>query len=511
MLLKDLLKNVKIIDTKGLIDQEKDIKDICYNSQNAKKGEIFVAIKGYITDGHKYIKDAKEKGCIYAIVEDFVDVEIGQIKVENSRKTLADISANYFDKPYKKLNLTGITATNGKTTTSFMVEKLFKDAGFNTGIIGTVYTKYDDVNIPSILTTPESYELQKFFADMVDKKIERVVMEVSSSAQELYRVKNVEYEIVTFNNFSREHIDQHGSFERYYEVKQRLITQANEDAVAVLNMDFDKIAVLKDKTKAQVLTYSLENDNYDFSISNLDLSTGMGKFTFNILRDIKTKNADIKKSSFDIELSVAGYSSVMNSVVAIIVGLLNNISIDKIQSSLNSFSGVERRFEMIYDKQFKIVDDHYANVRNIDVSLETLSKMQYKNFRMLYAIRGNRGVHLNEECAEKTAKWLKELSVKTFYASLSKDTVGPKDEVSKEELEIFKKVMKDNSIDVEIFDTLEESVGKILDKMEDDDILLFAGCQGMDKGAEFAYNYMNKNKILKDQGEFLYKLEHRTC
>src|SRR5699024_2923633 len=132
--------------------------------------------------------------------------------------------------------------------------------------------------------------------------------------------------------------------------------------------------------------------------------------------------------------------------------------IKTIQDSINSFAGVERRFEMIYDENFKIIDDHYANVRNIDVTLSTLSEMEFNNFHMLYAIRGNRGVNLNKETAEKTAEWLKKLDPKTFYATLSKDVVMKKDEVSKEELEIFLSVMKENNIDVKVFDTLEESV-----------------------------------------------------
>ncbi|WP_138159070.1 Mur ligase family protein [Peptoniphilus catoniae] len=511
MLLKDILKGVNILDTKFEVDFEKNIDFICYNSKEAKENSLFVAIKGYITDGHKFIAEALAKGSCLAIVEDFKDIDIAQIKVENSRKTLADISKNFFNDPSKKLDITGITATNGKTTTSFMVDKIYKDAGYKTGIIGTVYVKYDNVNIPSILTTPESYNLQEFFADMVNKNIDKVTMEVSSSAEELYRVRNVDFDIVTFNNFSREHIDQHGSFENYYAVKSKLIKEASENSIAILNMDFPHIAALKDKTKARVLSYSLENDNYDFSISNLDLSTGFGKYKFNILKDIEAKGRLIKKGAFNIELSVAGYSSVMNSFVAIIVALVQGVDTKIIQESINSFKGVERRFEMIYDKDFKIIDDHYANVRNIEVTLKTLSKMDFNNMRMVYAIRGNRGVNLNRECAEVTAKWLKKLKVKTFYASMSEDTVSSKDKVSDDELEVFKSVMDKNGIKVKIYKNLKDSIESILTLVEDGDIVLFAGCQGMDKGAKFAYSYMKDKNLIKDNGEFEFKVEQRTC
>lgn len=511
MKLKEVLKGISIIDYKGDINLEDEIENISYHSKNVSNNSLFVAIKGYITDGHKFIKSAMEAGAKYALVEKFTDNSICQIKVEDTRKTLADVANNFYSKPSTKLKVIGITATNGKTTTSFMVDKIFKDAGYSTGLIGTVMTKYADKLIPSVLTTPESLDLQRYLYDMHKNKVDKVTMEVSSSSQELNRVRNVDFDIVTFNNFSREHIDQHGSFEDYYKVKSKTITNASKDSIAILNMDFDEIANLENKTQAKVLKYSLENRKYDFSISDLDLTTGFGSYTFNILKKIELGNLSIESESFDINLSVAGYSSVMNSVVAIIIALIEGISIETIQKSINSFTGVERRFEMILDEDFKIIDDHYANIKNIDVTLETLSKMDYKDFNLLYAIRGSRGVNLNRETAEETAKWLKVLKPKTFYATLSEDTVTSKDIVKKEELEVFLDVMNRNNIDVKIFPKLEEGVKSILDKMEKGDVLLLAGCQGMDQGAKFAYSYLKDNKLIKNESYLKNKIENRIC
>src|SRR5699024_5101449 len=133
------------------------------------------------------------------------------------------------------------------------------------------------------------------------------------------------------------------------------------------------------------------------------------------------------------------------------------------------------------------------------------------NFHMLYAIRGNRGVNLNKETAEKTAEWLKKLDPKTFYATLSKDVVMKKDEVSKEELEIFLSVMKENNIDVKVFDTLEESVKSIIDNAKSNDVVLLAGCQGMDKGAGFAVDELIKNNETKHKEILLDKVKNRIC
>ena len=130
-----------------------------------------------------------------------------------------------------------------------------------------------------------------------------------------------------------------------------------KDALAILNADDEMIYSLKEKTQAKVLSFSLENDKADFGISDLDLSTGKGKFIFNINRDIKLKGFTIKKSNFKVELGSVGYSSVMNSVVAIIVALCLNIEKEIITDALKNFKGVERRFELIFDEDFKILDD----------------------------------------------------------------------------------------------------------------------------------------------------------
>lgn len=511
MKLGKILNNVSIIEANFEINKEEDINSIAFHTDDVAKGGIFVAIKGYVTDGHKFIKKAKELGAKIAIVEDFSDEDIRQIKVENSRIALADMARNFYEDPTKKMNVVGITATNGKTTTAFMLDSILKEDGRKTGIIGTVLTRYDDVKIPSVLTTPESLTLQSYFRDMLDKNISDVTMEVSSSAQELFRNKNIDFDIVTFNNLGREHIDQHGSFENYFRFKSRLIRHAKEDAIAILNADDEKIYSLKDKTKAHVLTFSLENNESDFGIENLDLSSGKGKFTFKINRDLNIKDRIIKKSDFDIDLGSVGYSSVMNSLVAIIVSLVLGIEKETIKKALKNFKGVERRFELIFDEEFKILDDHFANEKNIDATMETLKEMDYENLNILYAIRGKRGVEVNREITERLVKWIKILKPKSLSATLSKDTVKEKDRVTDEELKVFKDILEKNNIRCKIYDSLEEAINKSIDLMEKDDVLLLAGCQGMDKGAGFVKDKLLRENMVKDIDGFSHRIDMRIC
>ena len=511
MKLGKILNNLDIVDANYEIDKEIEIKNIAFHTDDVAEGGIFVAIKGYVTDGHKFIKKAKEMGAEIAVVEDYSDKDIKQIRVKNSRIALADMATNFYEDPSKDMEVIGITATNGKTTTAFMVDSILEEDKRKTGMIGTVLTRYADVMIPSVLTTPESLILQSYFRDMKDKGITDVTMEVSSSAQELYRNKNIDFDIVTFNNLGREHIDQHGSFENYFRYKSRLIRHAKDDALAILNADDEKIYSLKDKTKAQVLSFSLENDEADFGIHDLDLSTGKGKFIFTINRDIRIKDFILKKSEFEIELGSVGYSSVMNSIVAIIVALCLEITIETIKRALKDFKGVERRFELIFDEEFKILDDHFANEKNIDATMETLKMMVYKDLNILYAIRGHRGVEVNREITERLVKWIKILKPRTLAATLSKDIVGEKDRVTEEELMVFKNILKENNIDCKIYDTLEDAVNNSIDLLNSEDVLLLAGCQGMDKGAKFVKEKLLRENKVKDIQGFSHRIDSRIC
>ena len=511
MKLGKILNNLDIVDANYEIDKETEIKNIAFHTDDVVEGGIFVAIKGYVTDGHKFIKKAKELGTEIAVVENYSDEDIKQIRVKNSRIALADMATNFYEDPSKDIEVIGITATNGKTTTAFMVDSILEEDERKTGMIGTVLTRYADVMIPSVLTTPESLTLQSYFRDMKDKGITDVTMEVSSSAQELYRNKNIDFDIVTFNNLGREHIDQHGSFENYFRYKSRLIRHAKDDALAILNSDDEKIYSLKDKTKAQVLSFSLENNEADFGIQDLDLSTGKGKFVFKINRDIKIKDFVLEKSEFEIELGSVGYSSVMNSIVAIVVALCLEIDRETIKKALKDFKGVERRFELIFDEEFKILDDHFANEKNIDATMETLKEMDYKNLNILYAIRGKRGVEVNREITERLVKWIKILKPKSLSATLSRDTVKEKDRVTDEELKVFKDILEENNIECKIYDTLEESVNESIDLLENDDVLLLAGCQGMDKGAGFVKEKLLRENKVKDIEGFSHRIDKRIC
>lgn len=491
MKLKELIATLNIEEVYKPVD--KNIVGIAYHSQQVDEGDLFVCIKGYETDGHKYLPHAKENGAVVAIVEEIQEeIDIPQYRVPNTRIALAKLSSKYYRQPSTKLKMIGISATNGKTTTSYMTNAILEKHRLRTGLIGTVDIKVADTKIPADLTTPESLELQYYLNKMVNHDVSHVTMEVSSAAKEMHRVETVDFDIVTMNNISSEHIDTHGSFERYFEVKSRLITNAKQDSFAILNLDCPYSKSLIKKTKAYPITYSLENKDGHVSCKNLDLSTGRAQFTVQILKEIKAHGFIIKPQEFDVQLAVPGLHSVYNSFVAIVIALLENIPITTIQDALHSFSGVERRFQIIYEEDFMIIDDHFANRGNINVTLNTLTSMDYNNLHIVYAIRGNRGTTVNKENAETITDWAKQLGINSIIATKSVSNVSKYDVVADDEVEVFLQEMKKANIDVLLYDELPDAIHKSLTNALSGDLILFAGCQGMDDGSKIVLNQLGQ-------------------
>lgn len=508
MRLNRLLEGIEILETRNDVDF--DAKGVAYHSKRVKNGYIYVAIKGYKTDGHLYISEALDKGAVAAVVEEFSDIPIPQIKVANTRIALSRLGANLYGHPSKSIRTIGVTATNGKTTTTFILDRIFELAGFKSGVIGSVLNKTGGRVETAELTTPESLDLQGLFAEMRENEITRASMEVSSSALELYRTNDIDFDIVSFANFSREHIDQHGSFERYWEVKSSLIRNAKDSAIAVLNVDDERIAGLREQTNARIVTYSISGDKGDILCRNLRLIKGRANYQVVIKKDIDLGEVTIKKGDFNISLGIPGYHSVENAMAATVIALADGVPINTIIGALSSFKGVERRFEFIFEDDFIIVDDHFANVKNINSTLGTLADMEKNKLHIVYAIRGNRGIIVNRENAEALVHWKDKLGINDLVATRSIGSVGWKDEVAPEEEKIFREVIGTTDLELKVFDTLKEAIGEVLMRVERDDIVLLAGCQGMDRGAKVAFDLIAGMRSEIDMKKLYSPLERRV-
>ncbi len=439
------------------------------------------------------------------------DINIAQYRVADTRSALAALADHFFDYPTQKINVTGVTATNGKTSTTYMINAILEEYGLTTGLIGTVIVKTGPVVRPAELTTPESLDLQRFFQQMVKQQVTHATIEVSSSGLELKRTENVDFNIVVINNISREHIDLHGSFESYYNAKASLARGARKNSWAILNLDCPYTAALFSETAARTFTYGIKNKTADCVVKDLDLATGRARFTVELNKRDPVELFAAQPNSFEIELSVLGLHSVYNAMAAVLVGLLNGIPVATIKKALYNFKGVERRFELIFEEDFKVIDDHFANSGNINVTMETLQKMDYRRIHLVYAIRGGRGVTVNRENAEAIAYWASLLNLDRIIATTSIEHVEEKDIVTAEERQAFENIMSKTGINTEIYEKLPEAVDRGLALTSPGDVLLLAGCQGMDYGAGICLEIIHSARPELDKEKLFAALKNRVA
>lgn len=487
------------------------VTGISDNSATIQPGNVFVAVRGYKVDGHNYIVDAVTKGAAAIVAQELVSAPVPVIVVTESRIALAKLSDAWYNFPAKNMAMIGVTASNGKTTTAFMIDHILSAHFPTTGLIGTVIVKDGLKAVSADLTTPGSRELFELLATMNQNNCSHVTMEVSSAGLELHRVHGIPYKIAIFNNVSREHIDFHGTFENYWNQKSRLIRELSSGTYAILNADDSLILGLKNQTNAEVVTYGLKNDNADVLVQDIDLTTGAGKYTYVVPKQIQLQERVISAGSLDVNLKVLGLHNIYNSAAAITVAKLCGVPDETIVSALADFTGVERRFQLIYDQEYKIIDDHFANAGNIDITLETLNLMKYNKLILLAAIRGNRGSIVNRENAEALAKWVPKLPLQQVLVTDSIDCVDENDMVSPEERKAFLDILDQEQIKYTHFSTLSEGIKTVLEQVQPGDVVLLGGPQGMDHGAHIILPLVAAHHPSQKQQEILKILVGRVA
>jgi UDP-N-acetylmuramoyl-L-alanyl-D-glutamate--2,6-diaminopimelate ligase len=260
MHLKDILYKAGIEDIIGKTNV--DVNAICFNSSEVKQGNLFVAIKGTQSDGHKYIFNAVELGAAIIVCETMPEEKkenVTYIKVKDSSVALAFICANFFNNPSEKLRLIGVTGTNGKTTTATLLFNIFKNSRYNAGLISTVKNQINEKIIAATHTTPDPLKLNRLLNEMVNEGCTHCFMEVSSHALAQHRVTALKFAGGIFTNLTHDHLDFHKTFDEYIKAKKSFFDMLPEDAFALVNADNKNSRVMVQNTKAKVKTYSLKS------------------------------------------------------------------------------------------------------------------------------------------------------------------------------------------------------------------------------------------------------------
>ena len=363
MELTKLINSVHAITVSGEIER-KDISAICSDSRKVRKACVFVAIKGLKTDGHDYILDAISKGATVIVVdknifpeEIFTHRNVAKIFVADSRIALAELSNAFYKEPSKLLKLTGITGTNGKTTTAWLIRHIIKSAGHKTGMLGTIANYIDDEMIAASLTTPESNDLCEMLYEMWLRGCEYAVMEVSSHALALKRVHGLGFRTAVFTNLTLDHLDYHGTVENYRDAKKKLFDDLAEDAYAIVNAD-DQISefMVKD-TKAKVLTYG-QKAGSDFLIRDLKFDLNRSEFTIEYLG-----------IAYPVITNLVGTFNASNITAAFAVAFLNGIDVQAILDALSHAQQTPGRFEMYSEGEKSVIIDYAHTPDSLEKTL----------------------------------------------------------------------------------------------------------------------------------------------
>lgn len=381
MLLTELLKDIEFEVLQG--DVNTKITDLVYDSRKIIEKSVFVCLVGANVDGHTFINQAVEKGASAVIVEKAVEnipENMVVIKVKNTRRALAFMSAAYFCYPANELTTIGLTGTKGKTTTTFMVKSVLESAGYKTGLIGTTGILIGEESLPAKNTTPESYEIHKLFRQMVDSGCKYVVMEVSSQGLKYDRVAGINFDIGVFTNFSPDHIgpNEHDSMEDYAASKSILFRNCK---TAVVNVDDESAETILTGHTCKVVSYAI-NNNADLKAQNIEFIKENGK--------LGMKFNTVGAVDYDFTVYTPGMFSVYNSLVTIYICNLLGVNNAAIAKGLEIVK-VRGRVELVpCSPDFSVIIDYAHNEVSTKSVMNTLA--EYKPNRMIcvYGGGGNR-------------------------------------------------------------------------------------------------------------------------
>jgi UDP-N-acetylmuramoyl-L-alanyl-D-glutamate--2,6-diaminopimelate ligase len=391
MRLDQLLNKADFQVKKGSV--EIDISTLVFDSREIIEGSVFVCMVGARLDGHDYIKKAVEMGAKAIVVEKEVEFSydgITLIYTPNARKTLAFMSAAYFNYPASKLKIIGITGTKGKTTTAYMVHSILEMAGLRTGLIGTIETIIGDEIIPANNTTPESSYVQEYFNKMVLAGCECVVMEVSSQGLMLYRVGGFTFDYGIFTNLEPDHIGpgEHKDLSDYIACKAKLFSQCK---VGILNADDSHLAEVLLGHTCLVETYGL-SEAANLRATNVDLHNKDG----NLLVTYDVKGL----LDFTVQVNIPGKFSVYNSLTAIAICRHFNVSEEKIKEALLLVKVKGRVEPIAISKHFTLMIDYAHNAMSLDSVLSTLREYHPKRLVCMFGCGGNRSRDRRYEMGE---------------------------------------------------------------------------------------------------------------
>jgi UDP-N-acetylmuramoyl-L-alanyl-D-glutamate--2,6-diaminopimelate ligase len=385
MQLKTLLASIPVREIIGPVDRA--VESIAYDSRRVQRDGLFVALHGEKSDGHDFIGQATEKGATVIVAERAEkNSRVTCVLVENTRTAMADLSARFFNYPARKLKLAGVTGTNGKTTTTFLIKHICEKAGTRCGLLGTVRYEIGERVLPAARTTPESLDLQELLAQMRDAGCRAAAMEVSSHALAQERTRDIEWDAAVFTNLTQDHLDYHGTMENYFAAKAKLFQQLAQQQrkkkpVAIINIDdrYGQKLVAKIGNKVSVVTFGT-GLKADFRACNYRMEFGGTAYRL-----------DARGKSYLVRVPLIGRFNVANSVAALAAANALGVGLREAVLSLAKSPQVPGRLEMVPAKrQFQTFVDYAHTPDALLNVIKTLRELDPRRLVVVFGCGGNR-------------------------------------------------------------------------------------------------------------------------
>lgn len=477
MKLKEIIKN---IDVKNIFGSDMtEISGIAFDSRSVKPGNLFVCITGFETDGHDYAESAVASGAAAIIAErDLSALGVACIVVENSRLAMALASAEFYGHPDRQFKLIGITGTNGKTTSTYLIKSILEAMGKKVGLIGTNQNMIGNEVIPSKHTTPDSLELMQLFAHMAEKKADYVVMEVSSHSLALDRVAACEFDVGGFTNITQDHLDFHKTMDEYLKAKAILFSLSKAGAV---NIDDSNAKYLLENSKCEkMLTYGTDSE-CDLRASDIRLH-----------RDGVSFEISYKNKSYSASLKIPGMFSVYNALTALACLTATGIPLDESVDNLKNASGVKGRVEIVETgRDYTVIIDYAHTPDGLYNVIKAIKEFAKGRIITVFGCGGDRD-------KTKRPKMGKIVSEMADLAVVTSD--NPRTEKPEAIIEDILVGVKEGKGEYVVVPNRFAAIEYALDHAKKDDIILLAG-----KGHE-TYQILSDRTIIFDEREIVRKL-----
>ncbi len=470
MKLETLLKGIEVMNE----FKDVEVKEVSSDSRTVTKDSVFVCINGRNFDSHSVATELERQGVKAFVVEHDVGVK-NQIIVKDTRKAYAIMCANFEGNPAKSLKIVGITGTNGKTTTAFLIKNILENAGKKTGLIGTIEYSVGDGKKYEGLTTPTSEQLTKMFSQMVQNGCEYCVMEVSSQALAQSRVFGINFDCAVFTNLTQDHLDYHGDMQTYANAKKELLKNADK---AIINLDDEYAEFMTDGLDCSVVTYSISDVKADYTAENIKLKNDSVQYEF-------VGNSLIGR----VHLGIPGKFSVYNSMAATSCALTLGIPFTDILATLAKSSGVSGRAEVLKtDTPYTVMIDYAHSPDSLKNILLTLNEFKVGRLITVFGCGGDRD-------KTKRPQMGKIATDNSDVAVVTSD--NPRTEDPNLIIEDILEGIDNKKCKVEVIENRAKAIEYALSIAKENDIVLLAG-----KGHE-DYQILGTEKIHFDEREIV--------